>query len=356
MKKLYILTLSVFFFLACSDEKDQLDQAQSTDLPEKFTVDIPSTLSNPSGLNAGRISKTSDELSATEIYGALREFIYVGENAAMALEEIIKVAAVVKVSGLDEFTIDSEDDGTSKTFTFNQNVTYSSIAYANEMLVTDEDGDTALQVVWNTNPVSGKAILNPYYLDRTEGEELIDTFYQLEYDESSDGNTQEMTVTIVGIPLEEGLDNMKMTVIKTGDVVEVFGNSNHPNAKIISDDLIQDRNYAFIARANETNDIAVAEVALPPSSVETNDVMDDYSLFTVIDAEIKYVGLTNQDQIDAYLANAVPPAYFDKSTGFLGAGENVPSNDGFTSDFIDLSDLSPYVPNDIANLSIEFLK
>ncbi|SMD32031.1 hypothetical protein SAMN04488029_0369 [Reichenbachiella faecimaris] len=355
MKKLSLLILSTIFFLACSDEKDQLDDLQSTELPDSFTVDIPSTLSNPAGLSAGRV-KESQELSASDIYGGLRGFIYVGENAADALEEIIKVAAVAQVAGLSEFTIESEDDGVSKTFNFNQDVTYASVTYDNEMRITDEDGDLALQVVWNTDPVSGTAILNPYYLDHTEGEDLIDTFYRLDYSESADGNTQEMTVSISGIPLDEGLNNLKMTVIKTGDIVEVFGNSNHPNLTIISEELVQDRNYAFRARADESNDIAVAEVALPPSSVETADVMEDYSIYTVLDAEIKSAGVTDQDEIDAYLANAVPPAYFDDVIGFLGAGEEVPANDGFTSEFIDLSDLAPYVPHDIANMTVGFLK
>ena len=354
MKKLYLLIFGAFFLAACSEEKDKIEDAQSADLPDKFTVDIPSTLRNPAGLSAGRM-KESQELSASDIYGGLRGFIYVGEQAADALEEIIKVAAVAQVAGLSEFTIESDEDGASKTFNFNEDVTYASVTYANEMKVTDEDGDLALQVVWNTNPVSGTAILNPYYLDHTEGEELIDTFYRLDYSESADGNTQQMTVSISGIPLDEGLNNLKMTVTKTGDIVEVFGNSNHPGLTIVNENAPLDRNYAFIGRADATNDVAVAEVALPPSSVETNDVMEDYSLYAVIDADIKSVGITDQDAIDAYLANAVPPAYFDDVTGFLGAGEDVPAHEAFTSEFIDLSELSPFVPSDIAGLSVEFL-
>lgn len=355
MKKLTILILSVLFIYACTEESDQIDDQQTGDLPEKFTVDIPRTLSNPAGLSAGRVGNV-EQLSASDIYGGLRGFIYVGEQAAMALEEIIKVAAIAKISGLNEFTIESEDDGVSKTFYFNNNVTYGSESYANELIVTDEGGEYALQVVWNANPVSGVAILNPYYLNHEEGTDLIDTYYQLEYSESTDGNTQEMTVSVAGIPTDEGLDNLKMTVIKTGDIVEVFGNSNHPNLTIVNEDNPVDRNYAFIGRADVSSDVAVAEVALPPSSVATNDVMDDYSLFNVIDADIKSVGITDQDAIDAYLANAVPPAYFDDVTGFLGAGEDVPSNAAFTAEFNDLSDLSPFVPSDVADLSIGFLK
>ena len=356
MKKLSLLMIATIFFFACLEEKDQLDDLQSADLPEKFTVDIPSTLSNPNGLSAGRLLESNEEVSGSEIYAGLRGFIYVGENAAVALEEIIKVAVAVKISGVSEFTIESEDDGKSKTFTFNNDVTYESSTYANEMVITDESGEMALQVVWNTNPVSGTAVLNPYYLDRREDAELIDTFYRLDYRESSDGETQEMTVTVDGIPLDEGLNKLKMTVVKNGDIVEVFGNSNHPNLTLVNESLTTDRNYAFVARADETNEIAVAEVALPPSSVETNDVMDDYSLFAVFEAEINSAGITDQNQIDAHLANALPPAYFDNKTGFLGAGESVPDNDGFTSEFIDLSEMSPFAPKDIADLSVSFLK
>ncbi|MEP3387987.1 MAG: hypothetical protein ABJO02_07360 [Reichenbachiella sp.] len=352
MKNVSLLLIMTVFMWSCIEEEAKENVV--AEFPETFTVDIPSTLSNSAGLSAGRLRNTSESVSGNTIYGALREFIYVGEEAAMVLQKIVTVVGVAHIANVETFTIESDEDGRSKTFTFSDGVSYGGVNYAHEMIVEDEDGSLALQVVWNSNPVKGTAILNPYYINRLEGEEFIDTFYRLDYEESSDNTQQTMTVTIDGFPNHEELDKLKMTVVKEGDIYEVFGNSNHPNLELVNADLAVDRNYAFIARADDANDIAVAEVALPLSTVETADVMDDYSIYAVFDAEIKSIGITDQNLIDAYLTNAVPPAYFDKTSGFLGAGENVP--EGFSSEFTDLSGLSPYVPNDVATLSVAFLK
>lgn len=286
----------------------------------------------------------------------MREFIHVGEEAAIVLQEIVTIVGIAHSAGLETFTIKSEEDGRSKTFTFNDGVSYEGVNYDHEMNVEDEDGSLAIQVVWNSDPVQGTAVLNPYYINRLEGEAFKETFYRLDYAEISDDSEQTMTVSIDGFPNQEELNKLKMTVIKRGDIYEVFGNSSHTNLELVNADLAKDRNYAFIARADDSNDVAVAEVALPLSTLETADVMDDYSIYTVFDAEIKSAGINNQELIDAYLTNAVPPAYFDKSNGFLGAGEDVPSNVGFTSEFVDLSNISPYVPKDVATLSVAFLK
>ncbi|WP_420580983.1 hypothetical protein [Reichenbachiella sp.] len=354
MKNVSLLLILTAFMWSCIE--DGAKEESVAEFPETFTVDIPSTLSNSAGLSAGRVKKNAESVSGNTIYGALREFIYVGEEAAAVLQEIVTVVGIAHVANVETFTIESDEDGRSKTFTFSNDVSYDGTNYEHEMIVEDEDGSLALQVVWNSNPVNGTAILNPYYINRLEGEEFVETFYRLDYKESSDNSQQTMTVTIDGFPNYEELNKLKMTVVKEGDIYEVFGNSNHPDLELVNADLAVDRNYAFIARADDANDIAIAEVALPLSTVETADVMDDYSIYTVFDAEIKSVGITDQDLIDAHLTNALPPAYFDKSTGFLGAGDDVPTNEGFTSEFIDLSDMSPYVPKDVANLSVTFLK
>lgn len=355
MKNVGLLLLLVVFIWSCSEDETQTKKLSEGTLPESFTVDIPSTLSNKNGLSAGRVWN-KEEISGSLIYGHLREFIYVGEEAAHVLQEIIAVVGLSQTANVETFTITSEDDGRSKVFTFKDDATYSGVSYDHEMTVEDEDGDLALQVVWNTNPVSGVAILNPYYINRLEGEKFMETFYRLDYEESIDGETKTMTVTVDGFPNHEEISKLKMTVEKVGDTYQVYGNSNHPNLTLINEELTVDRNYAFVARADDANDVAVAEVALPPSSIDTDDVMVDYSIYSVFDAEIKSMGVSDQDLIDGYLANAVPPAYFDKATGFLGAGESVPEQAGFTSEFVDLSGLSPYVPNDVANLSVEFMR
>lgn len=354
MKKVSLLMFLIVFIWSCTEEEKQ--ENIETQFPETFTVDIPSTLSNSAGLEAGRIHKTGESISGADIYGALREFIHIGEQAAEVLQEIVIVVGIVHAVDVETFTITSEDDGRQKTFTFSDEVTYGGTAFEHEMIVEDEDGSLALQVVWNSNPVNGTAIMNPYHLNRLEGEQFIETFYRLDYQESEDSDTKAMTVMVDGFPNEGELDKLIMTVVNSGDIYEVYGNSNHPDLTLINEELSTDRNYAFVARADDANEIAVAEVALPPSSVETDDVMDDYSIYSVFEEEIKSIGISNQEVIDAILTNAQPLAYFDETTGFLGSGDNVPENEAFNIGFIHLSALSPYIPSDVASLTVGFLK
>ena len=57
------------------------------------------------------------------------------------------------------------------------------------------------------------------------------------------------------------------------------------------------------------------------------------------------------DNLDAQIINLGAPAYFNED-GFIFAGASLPT--GFTEDFVDMSDLSPYIPIDIKNLEIKF--
>jgi hypothetical protein len=57
------------------------------------------------------------------------------------------------------------------------------------------------------------------------------------------------------------------------------------------------------------------------------------------------------DNLDAQIINLGVPAYFNEDA-FISAGASLPT--GFTEDFVDMSDLSPYIPIDIKNLEIKF--
>ena len=62
-----------------------------------------------------------------------------------------------------------------------------------------------------------------------------------------------MVVSITNIQDEdEGfLDNMKMFVGKNGDLIDVYGNSNHPELTILDPDFQGGRSYAFVARGDQ---------------------------------------------------------------------------------------------------------
>ena len=126
--------------------------------------------------------------------------------------------------------------------------------------------------------------------------------------------------------------------------------------KIIDETFTGGRNYAFVGRANETDDIAVAEIALPPSAVDTNiGIMNDYSLFNILEDELNDVGITNPLVIEVVLKNAQAPAYFIGDEGFVSSGNDLPDHEGFSKDFIDLTGLIPFIPRNIRDLQVEFL-
>ncbi|MTI21816.1 hypothetical protein E1176_12360 [Fulvivirga sp. RKSG066] len=165
-----------------------------------------------------------------------------------------------------------------------------------------------------------------------------------------------MAVSISGLNIENNgdINAMKMFVGKNGDVVEIMGNSNHPDVAIIDEQNPISRNYAFVGRGDEVADLGVVKLALPPSDVDTDDVLVDYSVYAVLDAEIKAAGYNDQAVIDDILRDALSPAYFN-AAGFIASGEeNKPAS--FSDEFVDLSGMKPFVPVAVRDLEVTFIK
>lgn len=353
--KLSIALLSFGFFIACSSDEEPNVEIP---VPEQFSVDIPGSISSNTGSLSGRTTGEGDGvIEGNEIYESLRYFIHIGEESAEIVEFTLQVGAVLSANNVRSFTFDGDDDGREKRIDLNEGVTRGGVNYEYEMTMVDtENEDLALQVLWNTNPVSGVAILNPYNLDRTDLEADESAFLRIDYTEGHADYEAAMTVSISGIvAVENGdIDNLKMFVGKNGDIVEVMGNSNHPNINILDPDFTGGRNYAFVGRGDESTDLGVVKLALPPSSINTDDVLETYSVKTVLQMEIEAVIDLEQNVIDAILAEAESPAYFD-AQGFITSGaDNKPAS--FGDEFIDLTGMNPFVPNDIKNLSIDFVQ
>ncbi len=326
--------------------------------PSTFTVDIPDALSFDGNAPAsGRISHDEEFDGGADIYEALRIFIWVGEASAEILEGTITEIVAHDFDNLVAFSLISDDDGRQKDFEIKQQVTYGGQSFEFELTMFDEDGAQGAQLIWSRDPARVVAILRPYDIDRTEGMGSKDVFYQIEYAENQGDYEASMVVSITNIQEEDKdfLDNMKMFVGKNGDVIDVYGNSNHPELTILDPDFQGGRNYAFVARGDEVQDIAVAIVGLPPSSVSMLEgLLEEYSVYNVFEQEMIAVGITNPDIIEFILQNAHSPAYFIGEDGFVGSGDNVPEHPGFTADFRDLSGLSPFVPKEIKELELEF--
>lgn len=347
--------LIVLAIIGCSEDEEV---ASRVEIPSQFSVDIPSSISSNTGNLKGRATGDDDGvIEGDEIYESLRYFIHLGENSADILKFILKVGAELESQNVRSYTFTSDDDKREKRIDLAENVTRGGTAYQYEMTMVDtENNDQALQLLWNTNPVAGVAIIKQYNIDRREDKSTENAILRVDYSEDDAKYDATMTVSIAGVKVTENgdVDNLKMFVGKKGDIVDVMGNSNHPTIVIIDKDYTGGRNYAFVGRGDESTDLGVAKLALPPSSTTTSDVLKDYSVYNVLDAEIKKVASLDQKMIDAVLAEALSPAYFNKS-GFITSGsDNKPES--FSDSFVDLSDMNPFVPNDVKNLTIGFIQ
>ncbi len=358
IKTLIVIIIASIIY-ACSSKYDQTkpnDILDTSILPAEFRVDIPDALSFDISIPEGR-QRQDEIISGGEIYESLRGFIWVGESAGDILEELFTGILSANVDNLVEFSVLSDNDGRQKYFAVSQRVSYDGINYRYELNAIDEDGERAAQILWNTKPIEVVAILNPYNINRNDNPNFADVLLRIDYTEGHSDYEAAMTVYISDVPADStGLDNIKMFAGRNGDLIEVFGNSNHPNLKMIDETFTGGRNYAFIGRADETEDVAVAEIALPPSAVDTNiGIMNDYSLFNILEDELHEVGITNPLVIDLVLKNAKAPAYFIGDEGFVSSENDIPDHEEFSEDFIDLSGLIPFIPRDIRDLQVEFL-
>ncbi len=357
MKKISLI-LTVIFALSimltsCKKDKEVI---KADIIPQNFKVDIPSSISNSSKANK------SDNLDGGEIYGHLTTFIAVGENSAEIVESIMRTIREYDLDQAMSFSYTSDDDGRTKSVVIVENSTFEGQSWEYQLTTTDEDGGKAMQIFWNNSPVKGISIFNPYNFNRSETDEWSDenTMYRIDYSEAGTYYDAEMTVYISGLKLPDNtigdnrfaMETLKMFAGKKGDIVDVFGNSNHPNATLFDENTVG-FNWAFAAAGNEASDIGVAEVGLPPSNLNSTDravILGQYSIHDVFYNELIAEGYS-QTEIDIYLVNTNPPGYFTND-GFLIAG----TSPGSSYDAIQSSmeNLTPYNPVTVSNLTISF--
>jgi hypothetical protein len=367
-KMLAVGLLSVTLFTAC--ENNETITPQQDLLPGTFSVDIPTSLSNQNSVTNGRINGriSVDTLKGNDIYLHLNTFIAVGEGAANLVEEFIHGIRKHKIDRIQSLTYISEDDNRKKNLVVTPDATFESQEWDYQLTVTDaesegkQDGGKALQIFWNKNAkVKGIAIVKPYNCDRVENVNAPDATFRIDYTESSSlGYDAQMEVTISGLPLPAPLEDpfavstLKMFAGKKGDIVDVFGNTNHPNAILFSGNA--GFNWAFVAAGNDVKNIGVAEVGLPPSKLDETDrnvLLKEYSIKNVFNREITSVwpGI-DQNILNAFLTNTAAPGYFDNKKGFVAGGVSPGADwDALTSR---LNSLSPYNPKTISELNVNF--
>jgi hypothetical protein len=261
----------------------------------------------------------------------------------------------------------SDDDNRAKNLIVESNVSFENKVWDYQLTITDADsesnadGGKALQIFWNkTAPIQGIAIIKPYNCNRAENPKAENTIVRINYTEAGGlGYDAQMEVLIAGLPVESPLHNpfsmstLRLFAGKKGDVVDVYGNSNHPNAILFSGNT--GFNWAFVASGNDKKDIGVAEVGLPPSSLESDNrdvLLKEYSIKNVFTEEITSVwpGI-DPNLLETFLSNTAAPGYFGNA-GFISGGASPGAEwDALTSR---LDDLTPYSPHHISALDVTF--
>lgn len=360
-------------FSACDNTNDD-PNADYGILPEQFKVDVPSSLSHEILKSA-----QNDTLLGNQIYEHLKFFIAVGENAADLVEDIMFVIKAYNIEGIKDFTYLSDDDNRMKHLSVVADVEFNNTVWEYQLTVTDQqsesdpDGGIAMQVFWNNKPIEGIALVKPRNIDRLKNSDAEDAAFSIYYNANGNSNYDEvMEVEIAGLPLPNAdiepyaLESMKMFVGKKGEHVDVYGNSNHPNAQFNSADTeAKGFNWAFVASAHNTKNIAVAEVGLPQSNSSATSrevLLVENSMKNVLTQEItNYIIAENPEfegmesliipLLTPYLTNTEAPGFFDQN-GFIQA-LNAPN-----SEYNELVDriqlLAPYSPIELNNLEINF--
>ncbi|MCI5056831.1 MAG: hypothetical protein MRY83_12025 [Flavobacteriales bacterium] len=359
-----VLALTSLVITGCRKEQNEPIKDSQSVLPTNFKVDIPDAISHESA-GGGKTTGT-DTLGGNQIYGHLANFIAVGEGAAEIVQHIMIAIAVYDLDQAMTFSYQSDDDNRTKDVEIVENVSFEGVNYGYRLTIWDAastsnpDGGYAMQVFWNNSPVEGVALIKLYNLDRTGHQNAPDAMIRVDYTQSSSlGYDEHMIVYIADLPVASPLtdlyavDNMKMFAGRTGTTVDVFGNSNHPNAKFFNDSV--GYNWAFVAAGRQDLDIGVAEVGIPLSNTNSTDrqvLLVDNSIQQVFSDQIHdtWPGIDSAT-VAGYLYNTEAPGYFDQG-GFVQAGTSPSSN--YSSLDTRLPNMTPYNPLDVKNLSINF--
>lgn len=384
MKTMKFLSATVAFcaLLFVSSCENTLFEGPEKDLgilPASFKVDIPKSLSNSQFKSTLNKSTAMDTINGNHIYWYLNAFIAVGENAADLVESIIWHIAVYKIDRVISLTYTSNDDNRVKNLQVISDVSYLGREWEYQLTITDalsesnDDGGVGMQVFWNRQPVEGIAILKPYHLDRNRHEAETETVFSVEYNEAGNENYDAyMIVEAAGLPVDESdvyaPQTMRMFAGKKGEFIDLYGNTNHPNAWFnYFDKQNKGFNWAFVASGNETTNLGVAEVGLPASRADIssrNEILAEQSIRSVLTREMTNyvvsayasVGITLQSDeisrfIAPYLVNAEAPGYFNDN-GFVQGGQA--PGDEFKVLEGRIALLTPFNPKTISDLEIDF--
>jgi len=158
LKPLVVIFTMALVFIAC--ETNPIIEPQEDILPEKFGIDIPNSISNQ-GAVSGRISGrlNDDVLQGNDIYRHLESFIFLGEAAAVIVEELIFALSFHHINRILTLSYESDEDGRVKNLVVVESPEHEGVVYEYGLTITDAesedntDGGKAMQIFWNRSPV-----------------------------------------------------------------------------------------------------------------------------------------------------------------------------------------------------------
>ena len=365
-KHFLILTLIASIILSLSScKKDNLDENKNI-VPKRFSIDLPSSIS---GDDTKAISQ--DSLNGNHIYQHLRTFIHVGHSAANLIKEIMEVIYKHNLNQPMSFSYTSDEDGRVKNVVITDNAEYNGKKYQYRMTVTDaqyeenEDLGIGMQIFWNIEPIEGVAILKSKNINTYSAPDWNEARIRITYSEVPQGQYERtMEVELCDLPQSLSQDrfwmrNMKMKVMKTGQRLDIVGNSIHPYAWFLVEEP-KGFCWAFVASVDEQQNIAVAEVGLPSDSLNSNDrnqILVQNSLKNTLQNQFRHWFMhhwgiePDSNSLSNYLRTCNAPGFFN-SNGFVRGGQA--PNGNYNTLENQILNLNPYNPNEIRQLNFNF--
>ncbi|MBE9509545.1 MAG: hypothetical protein IMY71_01600 [Bacteroidetes bacterium] len=291
----------------------------------------------------------------------MKNIIYLGELSADLVQDMMINLKKYNINYSITFSYKSSYDGKNKDVVVKENVSINDTTWDFCLTVSDEELGTALQLFCNTNPLEVIAILQPRAFDFISTRNL-NAMIKIEYSENDPDYNKTMIVSITRMDStsRQYMSNLKFFAGKNSDIISLYGNSIHPHMALLNENHNSGRCFCFQARNNVPRDIAIARIALPTIlQTDMSNIWVDFSVDKVLTEEIDIVyANVNQSTLtgikELFLANAIGPAYFTGEQGFVSNAGNIPDDEGFTQDFMDMTGLSPWAPSEINQMTIIF--
>ena len=350
-----IVTLSALVFSGCSKD----DSGDS--LPDNITIGISDAISFPVSGSGKSANLGIDPLTGEEIYMHLGNIIYLGELSADLVQDMMISLKKHNIKYATTFSYVSIYDEKNKNVVVKENVSVNDTTWNYCLTVSDEELGTAFQLFWNTSPLEVIAILQPKAFDFSVTRNP-NAMIKIEYSENDPDYEKTMIVSVTKMDStsRQYMSNLKFFAGKNSDVISLYGTAIHPHMALINNNHTNGRAFCFQAKNDILNDIAIARIALPTIlQTDMSNIWDDFSVDKVLSDEIDIV-YANVEQStlttikNIYLANAIGPAYFTGEQGFVSNAGDIPDDEGFTQDFMNLTGLTPWAPSEISQMTITF--